>query len=241
MKQAPHREIPLNERIIFALDVDSVDEAKHWVERLGSRIGFYKVGLQLFIAGWFHVIDMITERGHKVMCDLKLFDIPETVRLAVRQLRGRGITFATVHGNPAILQAAAAEKADVGILAVTELTSLGEADHQEMGYAGAVEDLVCLRARWALEAGCDGVVCSGREVRRIRQDLGGGLRIVTPGIRPGEGAGSRRDDQKRTTSAREAISNGADHLVVGRPIREAADPRRMVESLRAEIQLGLSS
>ena len=246
VREMPHQEIPLNERIIFALDVDSMDEAKNWVERLGSHIGFYKVGLQLFIAEWFHVIDMITERGHKVMCDLKLFDIPETVKLAVRQLQGRGITFATVHGNSAILEAAAAEKGDVNILAITALTSLGEADMKEMGYTGNVGDLVCLRARRALETGCDGVVCSGLEARRIRETLGRDLRIITPGIRPGKDAGARPDDrnpddQKRIVTAREAICNGADHLVVGRPIRDSEDPVAVVESLQAEIQLGLSS
>lgn len=227
------KEIPLNERIIFALDVDSKTEAERWVGRLESHITFYKVGLQLFIAEWFPVIDMILNRGHKVMVDLKFYDVPETVKQAVKQIRGRGVTFATVHGNSSIMKAAAEQKGDLGILAVTVLTSLGEEDMQELGYSGSIEDLVVGRARQALSAGCDGVVCSGFEAGRVRTELGEKLRIVTPGIRPG---GTACDDQKRVMTAGQAIADGSDYLVVGRPISRAEDPLHVVETLQKEIQ-----
>jgi len=234
-----HKDIPLNERIIFALDVDSKAEAQKWVERLGSHINFFKVGLQLFISGWFPVIDMITGRGHKVMCDLKLFDIPETVKLALRQLHGRGITFATVHGNEPILKAAASEKREVKILCVTALTSFGKEDMEEMGFTGTIEELVFRRAKRALETGCDGVVSSGLEALRLRENLGDKFLIVTPGIRPGKNIEIPQDDQKRIVTARDAIINGADYVVVGRPIRTADDPIAVVESLQSEIRKGL--
>lgn len=235
-----NKDIPLKERIIFALDVGSPDEAKKWVDRLGSHIHFYKVGLQLFISGWFPVIDRITARGHKVMCDLKLFDIPETVKLAFRQLQGRGITFTTIHGNTAILEAAVTEKQDVKILAVTALTSLGEDDMKEMGYHVRISDIVYHRARRALQAGCDGVVASGLEALRLRKNLDNDLIIVTPGIRPGTHTeivpNDKKDDQKRIVTAKEAMRNGADYIVVGRPIRTADDPIAVVESLQSEIE-----
>ena len=235
-----HKEIPLNERIIFALDVNSKDEAKKWVKRLESHIKFFKVGLQLFIAGWFPVINMITDRGHKVMCDLKIFDVPETVKLAFRQLRNRGVTFATVHGNDPILRAAVAEKNGIIVLSVTVLTSFGEEDMIELGLTGTIEDLVFNRAKRALELGCDGVISSGLEVPRLRENLGDSFLIVTPGIRPGKNIEIPEDDQRRIVTAQEAIINGADHVVVGRPISTAKDPIAVIESMQNEIQKGLS-
>ena len=235
------KNIPLNERIIFALDVDSKVEAEAWVNRLGSQINFFKVGLQLFIAGWFPVIDMITSRGHKVMCDLKLFDVPETVKLAMRQLNNRGITFTTVHGNDPIVRAAVQEDNGVQILAVTVLTSSGEEDVRELGFTGTVEDLVSHRARRALQAGCHGIVASGLEAPRLRRDLGDDYIIVTPGIRPGGNIGISQDDQKRIVTAKQAIINGADYVVVGRPISKAQDPLAVVEALQREIGEGLDS
>ena len=226
----PSKEIPLNERIIFALDVDSVDRAREWVMRLEDQVSFYKVGLQLFLAGWFHVVDWIIGRGHKVMVDLKLFDVPETVKLAVRQLRGRGITFTTVHGNDPILRAAVQEKGDLKILAVTVLTSFGEEDMAEMGVPVKVEDLVYVRARRALELGCDGIVSSGLEVKRIRETLGDGLLLVTPGIRPGRNIEAKVDDQKRIVTAGDAILSGGRlhrgreaHKWCGGPLAGGAD------------------
>ena len=235
-----HKNIPLNERIIFALDLNSKDEVESWLDRLGPYINFYKVGLQLFIAEWFPVIDLITERGHKVMIDLKIFDVPETVRLAIKQLNNHGITFATVHGNDPILRAAAKEKKDFKVLAVTVLTSFDEADMKAMGFSGTVNDLVLCRAKRALDLGCDGVVSSGLEAARIREDLGDNLLVVTPGIRPGKNIEILKDDQKRIVTAKDAIRNGADHIVVGRPISTAKDPVTVVKSMQAEIEKSLA-
>lgn len=229
------KNIPLNERIIFALDVESPDLAKGLVERLESHIKFYKVGLQLFLAGWFPIVDWITARGHKVMLDLKFFDVPETVKLAVSQIRNRNVSFATVHsGNGPMLKTASEVKGDVKILAVTVLTSIGEDDLKDLvGAHGTVEDLVIARARRALAAGVDGVVASGLEAASLRRELGNDFLIVTPGIRPA-GSGSR-DDQRRIITAGKAIAAGADHVVVGRPIRDAADPIAVVEAMQQEI------
>lgn len=234
------KNIPLNERIIFALDVESPELAKTWVQRLESRVGFYKVGLQLFLAGWFPIVDWITGRGHKVMVDLKFFDVPETVKLAVHQLTDRGVTFATVHGNDPILRAAVAVKKDLRILAVTVLTSFGEEDMREMGLTRSVAELVLIRARRALEIGCDGIVSSGLEAKQMRDNLGENFLIVTPGIRPGQNVKVFEDDQKRIVTAQDAIVNGADYVVVGRPISTAKDPVAVVESMQREIQKGLA-
>ncbi|MDS4029674.1 MAG: orotidine-5'-phosphate decarboxylase [Candidatus Contendobacter sp.] len=234
------KNIPLNERIIFALDVDSPGEAERWLDRLGEYVNFYKVGLQLFLAGGFPVIETILARGHKVMVDLKFFDIPETVALAVRTLKHRGATFITVHGNDPILRAAVQERGDARILAVTVLTSFDESDMREMGLTGTIEQLVYHRARKALDLGCDGVVSSGLEVPRLRDGLGDKFLIVTPGIRPGTNDAVQADDQKRVASAYAAIRNGADHVVVGRPIRDAKDPVAVVKAMQDEITAALS-
>ncbi|KAB2928849.1 MAG: orotidine-5'-phosphate decarboxylase [Candidatus Contendobacter sp.] len=233
------KNIPLEERIIFALDVDSKDEAERWLDRMGDLVRFYKVGLQLFLAGWFPVIDMITARGHKVMVDLKFFDIPETVALAVRELKHRGATFITVHGNDPILRAAVQERNSAKILAVTVLTSFDESDMREMGMTGSVADLVYHRARKALDLGCDGVISSGLEVPRLRDGLGDKFLIVTPGIRPGTNDVVRDDDQKRIATAHRAIADGADYVVVGRPIRNAKDPVAVVKAMQDEIAAAL--
>jgi len=236
------KDIPLNERIIFALDVDHPDKAKEWVEQLDDHIRFYKVGLQLFLAGWFNIVDWIVKRGNKVMVDLKFFDIPETVNLAVRQLKDRGVTFATVHGNDPIIEAAVKEKNGPKILAVTVLTSFGEEDMIEMfGQPVNIEDLVFSRARRALRIGCDGVVSSGLEAKRLRGSLGQGFLIVTPGIRPGKNREEIMDDQKRIVTAGEAITNGADYVVVGRPISNAAAPLAVVAQMQDEISRALTA
>ena len=234
------KNIPLNERIIFALDVDSKPEAEKWVDLLGDHIKFYKVGLQLFLAGWFPVIDMITERGYKVMVDLKIFDVPETVKLALRQLRNKNITFATVHGNDPILRAAVEEKNGVQILSVTVLTCFDEEDMREMGFSGTIEEWVFVRAKRALNLGCDGIISSGLEVPRLRDAFGDNFLVVTPGIRPGKNIEIPEDDQKRIVTAQEAIINGADHVVVGRPISRAKAPIAVVKSMQIEIEKGLS-
>ncbi len=234
------KNIPLDERIIFALDVSSHEEAMDLVEKLDSEIKFFKVGLQLFLAGWFQTIDAIIKRGNKVMVDLKFFDIPETVKLAVDQLKNRGITFATVHGNDPILRAAIQDKNGLKILAVTVLTSFGEDDMKEMGMTGSVKDLVLLRSRKALEIGCDGVVSSALEAQPLRDELGNNFLIVAPGIRPGANIENDDDDQKRISTAKEAIINGADHVVIGRPIRNSKDPVALIKELQREIEEGLT-
>lgn len=233
------KDIPIDERIIVALDVESAAEARELVKRTESHISFYKVGLQLFMACWFEVVDWLRQRGHKVMVDLKFFDIPETVKLAVRQLNNRGVTFATVHGNDPIVRAAVEAKGDLGLLAVTVLTSFGEEDMRAMGMTQSIEELVYFRARRALELGCDGVVSSGLEAGKLREGLGSNLLIVTPGIRPGANTPNNQDDQQRIITAGKAIAGGADYLVVGRPITRAADPIKVITELQADIRRGL--
>ena len=197
------KNIPLNERIIVALDVDQPEKAKEMVKTCESHISFFKVGLQLFMADWFNIVDWIVDRGHKVMLDLKFFDIPETVKLAVEQVNSRGVTYATIHGNDPIIRAAVEARGDMQLLAVTVLTSFGEEDLRAMGMTQSVEDLVYFRAKRALELGCDGVVSSGLEAKRMRSDLGDKLLIVTPGIRPGANVEDSGDDQKRIVTRRQ--------------------------------------
>jgi len=233
------KEISLRDRIILALDVDDPAKARELVKKTESHLGFYKVGLQLFMAGWFETVDWLVDRGHKVMLDLKFFDIPETVKLAVAQIRERGVSLATIHGNDAIIKGALEEKGDLKLLAVTVLTSFGEDDLRAMGMSQSIEDLVLYRARRALELGCDGVVSSGLEAARLRSELGDRLLLVTPGIRPGANVMDDSDDQTRIMTAGRALANGADHVVVGRPISKAADPISVIEGMQADIAKSL--
>lgn len=226
--------IPRNERLIVALDLPNADEAKRLVDELDIAVSFYKIGLELFTAGgYFELLEWLVKRGKKVFVDLKFFDVPETVRSAVRGLRHRGVTFATVHGNQAMLEAAGRDKGDVKILAVTVLTSLDRGDLEDLGFACDVERLVLSRARRALQAGCDGVISSGLEAPALRRELGGRLLVVTPGIRPVENRPI--DDQKRTVDVAQAFANGADYIVVGRPIRTASEPRSAAQSIQDTI------
>jgi orotidine-5'-phosphate decarboxylase len=226
--------IPRAERLIVALDVPTAAEARALVERLGDTVRFYKVGLELFSApGCFELVGWLTERGHKVFADLKLHDIPETVRRAVANLRSRGATFLTVHGHRSVMQAAASEKGPMKILAVTVLTSFDQHDLAEMGTDRSVEDLVLARARGAVETGCDGVIASGLEAARLKAEFKDRLLVVTPGIRPA-GSGSA-DDQKRTVDVAQAFAAGADYIVVGRPIRAVPDPRAAAVSIQETI------
>ena len=215
--------IPAAERLIVALDVADAQSAKDLVIRLGDQVRFYKIGLELFMAGgYFELLDWLVAQGKKVFVDLKFFDVPETVRSAVRALAGSGATFATVHGNQAIMEAAARDKGGLKILAVTVLTSLDRGDLDDLGFVCEVDKLVLSRARRALETGVDGIVSSGLEAPMIREYLGQKLLVVTPGIRPVENR--PEDDQKRTVDVAQAFRNGADYIVVGRPIRQAPDP-----------------
>lgn len=225
--------IPRRERLIAALDVPDAAQARAYAERLGDAVRFYKIGLELFTAGgYFELLAWLRARGGKVFADLKLYDIPETVRRAVANLRASGAEFLTLHAERSIMEAAAREKGSLKLLAVTVLTSFDQKNLAEMGYAGSVEDLVLQRARAALESGCDGVIASGLEAPKIRAAFGERLLVVTPGIRP---AGSAMGDQKRAVDVAQAFANGADYIVVGRPIRDAADPRAAAEAIQATI------
>jgi len=227
-------QIPRHERLIVALDLPSGAEARALVGKLGDAARFYKIGLELFMAGgYFELVDWLVERGDKVFVDLKFFDVPETVRRAVAALRGRGVSFATVHGNQAMMQAAVKEKGEVKLLAVTVLTSLDRGDLDDLGFSCDVERLVLSRARRAMEAGCDGVISSGLEAARLKAEFKDKLLVVTPGIRPVDNRPV--DDQKRTVDVAQAFANGADYIVVGRPIREAADPRAAAEAIQKTI------
>jgi orotidine-5'-phosphate decarboxylase len=224
--------IPRAERLIVALDVATPEAAKALVERLGDAARFYKVGLELFMAGgYFELLEWLVKRGNKVFVDLKFFDVPQTVRRAVASLRGRGVSFATVHGNQAMMEAAAQEKGEVKILAVTVLTSLDRGDLDDLGFSCDVERLVLSRARRALQAGCDGVISSGLEAKSLKAQYQDKLLVVVPGIRPVK----NEDDQKRTVDVAQAFANGADYIVVGRPIRSAADPGAAAQAIQRSI------
>jgi orotidine-5'-phosphate decarboxylase len=226
--------IPPEERLILALDVPSPDAAWRLAEQLGDRVRFYKLGLELFMAGgYFELISALRGRGKRIFVDLKFFDVPQTVGSAVRQLAARGADFATVHGNDSIMQAACEAKGELRILAVTVLTSLDEGDMLDLGFHTDIPALVLSRARRALAIGCDGVVSSGLEARRLRLELGDRLLIVVPGIRPV--LNRPADDQKRTMDVEAAFRAGADHIVVGRPIHAAADPCAAAEAIQQRI------
>ena len=225
--------ISRRERLIAALDVPSAAEARALVEKLGDSVRFYKIGLELSTSGeYYTLLDWLVKRGNRVFCDLKLHDIPETVRRAVANLRGRGVTFLTVHADRGVMEAAVKEKGDIKVLAVTVLTSTSQADLAGQGYTGKLEDLVIARARGAMETGCDGVITSGLEVAGIKKQFGAKLLAVTPGIRP---AGGDVGDQKRVVDVAQAFRNGADYIVVGRPIRDAQDPAAAADLVQSTV------
>ncbi|MAA74652.1 MAG: orotidine-5'-phosphate decarboxylase [Salinisphaeraceae bacterium] len=227
------------DRLIFALDVPTPERALALVDNLGDAVSFYKVGLQLNLTpGFFDLIDELKRRDKRVFVDLKLFDVPATVGLAMRQLAERGVDFATVHGNQGIMRAAAeAAEGRLKVLAVTALTSLDRGDLADLGFDCDIQALVLSRARRALEAGCDGVVSSGLELEALRRHAPDKLITVTPGIRPVD----NDDDQKRVMTPAQAIAAGADYLVVGRPIRDAADPRAAAESIQDAIRQAVAA
>ncbi len=231
-----HKAIDNRDRLIFAMDVPDCDEARHLTEQLGDSVTFYKIGLELMMSGgYFELLDWMLERDKKVFCDLKFFDIPATVGKAVRQLKDRGASFVTVHGNQSIMEAAAENKGDsLKVLGVTVLTSLDRGDMDDLGFDCDIEALVLSRARRALEAGCDGVISSGLEVAKLRESVDEKLLVITPGIRPVDNR--PEGDQKRVVTVETAFSNGADHIVVGRPIRDAEDPRAAAENIQASIE-----
>ncbi len=227
--------IPPKERLIFAMDVPDCEQARQLTDELGDAVTFYKIGLELMMSGgYFELLDWMLERDKKVFCDLKFFDIPATVGSAVRQLKDRGASFVTVHGNQSIMEAAAENKGDtLKVLGVTVLTSLDRGDLDDLGFECDVGELVLSRAKRALEAGCDGVISSGLEVPRLREFVDEKLLVVTPGIRPVDNKPA--GDQKRVVTVDTAFSNGADYIVVGRPIRDADSPREAAEAIQATI------
>jgi len=226
--------IPVRERLIMALDVASLSEARALVEELGDSVIFYKVGMELFMAGdYFGFIDWLKQQNKKVFVDLKFFDIPETVGRAIKALSSKGVDLATIHGNDAIMEAAAAAKGDLKVLAVTALTSLDRGDLDDLGFQCDVQALVLSRAKRALQIGCDGVVSSGLEVSLLRSELDHKLLVITPGIRPVDNR--EEGDQKRVVSVEMAFQNGADYIVVGRPIRDADNRKAMAEKIQTQI------
>jgi orotidine-5'-phosphate decarboxylase len=227
--------IPTRERLIFALDVPDLAAAKKLVGTLGDAVSFYKLGLELATAAhYFELLTWLVERGNKVFADWKLYDIPATVSAAVRQLARSGASFLTVHGDCAVVEAAATTKGEhLKVLAVTVLTSVAPTDLKDMGVEVPLEAFVEQRAKRAVAAGADGVIASGLEAARLRAALGAQPLIVTPGIRPADAKGG--DDQRRVVTPTRAFTAGADHIVVGRPIRDAADPRAAALSIQEEI------
>jgi orotidine-5'-phosphate decarboxylase len=227
--------IPTQDRLIFALDLPDAAQAKDLVRNLGDSVTFHKVGLELAMTDdYWRLIDWLLEQEKKVFVDLKFFDIPATVGRAVRRLSERGVHLCTVHGNQGIMEEAAANTSgNMGVLAVTALTSLDRGDLDDLGFACDVESLVLSRANRALQAGCDGVVSSGMEVQALRAAGLDQLIAVTPGIRPVDNRPS--DDQKRILTPADAIRQGSNYLVVGRPIRDAAHPREAALAIQAQI------
>ena len=226
------------DRLIVALDLPGLAPAEAMIARLGDSVTFYKIGYQLAYAGGLPLVRELRAAGKQVFVDLKLHDIGNTVARGVESLSSLGATFLTVHAFPQTMQAAVEARGQSGpkILAVTVLTSYNEADLQAAGYRLSIADLVAARAGQAKALGVDGLVCSPEEAAALRKLVGEGMNLVTPGIRP---AGTASGDQKRIMTPSRAIAAGADYLVVGRPIVEAADPRAAAESIQAEIEKAL--
>jgi orotidine-5'-phosphate decarboxylase len=235
-----HPQFGVHERLIFALDVQTRAQAHEWITRLGDSVSFYKVGMELLTSGeYFEVIAELADLGKKVFVDLKFFDVPATVASAVKGLRRHRATFCTIHGNDAMMRAAVEVKGELNVLAVTALTSLDQRDLNDLGFQCDTTALVRSRAKAALACGVDGVVSSGLEASDIREACGDRLLVVCPGIRPV--LNREDDDQKRTVDVAQAFEYGADFIVVGRPIRNAAEPKVMAQTMQAQIERALSS
>lgn len=227
--------IVARDRLIFALDVPSADEAERLLDRLKGHVSFVKVGLELYTVAGPDMVKRLVDRKMRIFLDLKFLDIEETVRRATARVASMGVEFLTVHANRKALTAAVEGRVGsaLKLLAVTVLTNFDDHDLREMGIQRSIQDLVTARALLASEIGCDGVIASGREATAIRQKVGPRFMIVTPGVRP---AGKGTDDHARVTTPSQAIAEGADYLVIGRPIRDAADPPAAVEAIVAEMQ-----
>src|SRR5580692_12003620 len=234
----PPTEIAPRDRLIVPLDLPGVEAAEAMVARLGDSVTFYKIGYQLAYAGGLPLVRQLTGMGKKVFTDLKLHDIGNTVARGVESVAKLGATFLTVHAYPQTMKAAVEGRAGSGLklLAVTVLTSYDDGDLHAAGYRLGVADLVEARAQQAQVLGIDGIVCSPEEAAALHKIVGHQMVLVTPGIRP---AGSASGDQKRIMTPSRAISAGADYLVVGRPVLEAADPRAAADAIQAEIKQAL--
>src|SRR5947209_5397774 len=231
-------DIAPRDRLIVALDVPAVAPAEAMIARLGDSVTFYKIGYQLAYAGGLSLVRKLADAGKKVFLDLKLHDIGNTVARGVESVAALGATFLTVHAYPQTMKAAVEARAgsDLKILAVTVLTSYDDADLHSAGYRLGVSDLVEARAQQAQVLGVDGLVCSPEEAAALHKVVGHQMKLVTPGIRP---AGSSAGDQKRIMTPGRAIAAGADYLVVGRPVMEAADPKATADAIQAEIARAL--
>jgi orotidine-5'-phosphate decarboxylase len=234
--------------IIFPLDVPSIEEAKHFVELLSENVGMFKVGLELFISSGPEIIQYINKCGSaKIFLDLKLHDIPETVFRAMERIADLGVSLASVHcveSKEMLKAAVAGSKGKVDVLGVTVLTSVSEKDILDAGlrpeFASDISALVMKRAAAARDSGCSGIVCSGLEVKNIKEKFGADFIVVTPGIRP-SGKNIKKDDQQRTTTPAGAIRNGSDYLVIGRPIRNSKNPKKAAVNIAGEIETSLST
>jgi orotidine-5'-phosphate decarboxylase len=227
--------IVAQDRLILALDVPSAEEADRLMRRVEGTVRFVKIGLELYTAAGPDIVKRALDRGNRVFLDLKFLDIDETVRRATARVAELGVEFLTVHANRKALNAAVEgrEEHPLKLLAVTVLTNFDSADLRDMGIQWNVADLVVARAKLAAELGCDGVVASGEEPATIRRNVGPKLLIVTPGIRP---AGKGLDDHARPTTPTQSIKAGSDYLVVGRPIRDAEEPKEAAQAVLAEMQ-----
>ncbi len=227
--------IKARDRLIFALDVPSGDDADRLLDRVGDHITFVKVGLELYTAAGPQMVERLIASGKRVFLDLKFLDIEETVKRATVRVAAMGVDFLTVHANRKALSAAVQGRGEstLKLLAVTVLTNFDGQDLRDMGIQRTVQDLVTARALLASEVGCDGVIASGEEPGILRPKIGPRFLIVTPGVRP---AGKGVDDHARATTPTQAITAGADYLVVGRPIRDAADPATAAAAIIAEMQ-----
>src|SRR5665213_2353909 len=232
-------DIAPRDRLIVAIDLPGVGPAEAMIARLGDSVTFYKIGYQLAYAGGLPLVRQLADAGKKVFVDLKLHDIGNTVARGVESVASLGATFLTVHAYPQTMKAAveAAAGSDLKILAVTVLTSYDDADLAAAGYRLGVSELVEARARQALALGIGGLVSSPEEAASLRGIVGDGMRLVTPGIRP---AGAALGDQKRIMTPGRAIAAGADYLVVGRPVMEAAEPKAAADAIVAEIVQALA-
>tara|TARA_B100001175_G_scaffold39945_1_gene29283 strand:- start:559 stop:1263 length:705 start_codon:yes stop_codon:yes gene_type:complete len=212
------KDIKLEDRLIFALDVPEISDAMDIVLELDDSVNFYKIGMEMLMTGqYFELLEWLIKKEKKVFVDLKFFDVPETVGRTIARLSDYGATFATIHGNQALMEKASENKNNLKILAVTALTSLDRGDLDDLGFSCDIKELVISRAKRAFEAGCDGIISSGLEVPFIREHIDNKLIAVTPGIRPVE----NDDDQKRVVDVATAFLNGSDYIVVGRPIKNA--------------------